>query len=54
MTLISNTQIPCDVQRVFADVKITQASLLQKNKPLDLSRRAPGGGSVTKLRHENK
>ncbi|MFS7971168.1 hypothetical protein Hanom_Chr09g00829561 [Helianthus anomalus] len=51
---MSNTQIPGDVQRVFADVRISQPSLLQKSKPLASSRRAPEGGSVTKLRRENK
>ncbi|MFS8014636.1 hypothetical protein Hanom_Chr15g01346841 [Helianthus anomalus] len=51
---MSNTQIPDDVQGVFADVEIFQPSLLQKSKPLASSRRTPGGGSVTKLRRESK
>ncbi|MFS7994278.1 hypothetical protein Hanom_Chr12g01103971 [Helianthus anomalus] len=54
MAPMSNTQIPDDVQRVFTDVGMSRSSLLQKNKPLASSWRAPGRGSVTKLRREDK
>ncbi|MFS7937041.1 hypothetical protein Hanom_Chr05g00422861 [Helianthus anomalus] len=49
-----NTQVPDDVQGVFADVEVSQPSLLQKSKLLASSRRTPRGGSVTKLRRESK
>ncbi|MFS8032883.1 hypothetical protein Hanom_Chr17g01562901 [Helianthus anomalus] len=54
MAPMSNTQIPDDVKWISANVKISFSSLLQKNKPLASSRRALEGGSLTKLRRENK
>ncbi|MFS7972586.1 hypothetical protein Hanom_Chr09g00846551 [Helianthus anomalus] len=51
---MSNTQPPDDVGWIFADVESSCPCLLLNNKPLASPRGTPGGGSVTKLRRENK